>query len=81
MLLSKVDVTAIDSTFENIRKIWLARRRAGNEICNIVLEANQVSKEAAKDWLEEEHGIEFDDDRLDQLVKAPQSKKIPKRKL
>ena len=69
MMLSKADCISIDSSFERIRKIWLARRKAGEEICSIVLDAHQIGKAGAREWLEETQGIEFDSERLDQLKK------------
>ena len=69
MLLSKADITAIDSSYASVRKIWLERRKMGIELGEMVTEPLGLSKQAAREWLVEEQGIEFDGEALDALAK------------
>ena len=79
MLLSKADITAIDSSYASVKKTWLTYRKAGLEACDMLTEPLGLSKEAAKEWLIEEQGIEFDDEKLD-LIARPVFAKPMKRK-
>lgn len=69
MLLSKTDINAIDSSYASVRKIWLERRKMGIEIGEMVTEPLGLSKQAAREWLVEEQGIEYDWEALDALAK------------
>ena len=69
MLLSKAGITAIDSSYASVRKVWLERRKMGIEIGEMVTEPLGLSKQAAREWLVEEQGIEFDGEALDALAK------------
>lgn len=73
MLLSKADITAIDASFATIKKIWITRRKAGLEACNVIVDAKGLTKSEQKEFLEEEIGIENDSARLEELLKPPQA--------
>lgn len=68
-MLSKTEIASIDATFSAVKKVWLQRRRAGHTICETLTDAMSLKKEAAREWLVEEQGIEFDGNGLDELAK------------
>lgn len=71
---------AIDNAYNSARKTWLTYRKAGIEICGMITDGMDLSKEAAKEWLIEEQGIEMDDAHLDALAKPALMKPMAKRK-
>lgn len=80
MLLSKTDITAIDASYASVRKTWLTYRKAGLEACDMVTDAMNLGKEAAKEWLADDQGIELDNQHLNTLAKPPMLKPMIKRK-
>lgn len=71
MLLSKSDVLAIDTSYITIKKIWIARRKAGFNGLAMLADARGLGKVEQKEFFEDELGIEFDSPELEELLKAP----------
>lgn len=81
MLLSKSDVVAIDSAYISVKKIWMARRKAGIAGMDLIAGARALGKPEQKEFFEEELSIEFDPPELEALLKpAPTSSVLGKRK-
>lgn len=81
MLLSKSDVLAIDSSYLSVKKIWIARRKAGLSGLALLADARGLGKTEQKEFFEEELGIEFDSPELEELLKsAPSTTVLGKRK-
>lgn len=81
MLLSKSDVIAIDASYLTVKKVWMARRKAGYSAMALLADAKSLGKAEQKDFFEEEMGIEFDPPELDGLLKpTPSTTVLGKRK-
>lgn len=71
MLLSKSDVIAIDNSYISVKKIWIARRKAGLNGLGLIADARGLDKTQQKVFFEEELGIEFDSPELEEMLKPP----------
>jgi len=71
MLLSKADALAIDTSYINVKKIWIARRKAGYNGLALLADAKGLGKPEQNEFFEDELGIEFDSPELEELLKAP----------
>ncbi|KAK9896939.1 TBPIP-domain-containing protein [Cystobasidium minutum MCA 4210] len=81
MLLSKTDIQVIDASFASVKKIWMARRKAGLNSLALIADARSIGKAEQKEFFEEELGIEFDPPELEDLLKpATTSSVLGKRK-
>jgi len=81
MMPNKADIATIDNNFNNVKKVWMQRRKAGQSMCDILTDAMQLDQVAAREWLEEEQGIEFDGETLELLTRPTQTAFQKKRKL
>lgn len=76
MLLSKADVLAIDTSYNNVKKIWIARRKAGHTGLAMLADAKGLGKMEQKEFFEDELGIEFDSPELEELLKTPSTTSV-----
>jgi hypothetical protein len=81
MMMSTDEIALINANYDKIRKIWLSRRKTGEEAAAMLYDGNPaVAKGQEREWLEEEFGFEFDGERLDEIKKGPAVKPGLKRK-
>lgn len=69
VMLNKSDIATIDLSFASTRKIWLVRRKAGKEMQDMLTDGADKKGAAAREWLEEDVGIEFDGTDMEEMAK------------